>query len=143
MNRTAIRLLAAMTAFGCAAPVAAADFTFDVPVRVDNLPSLTSIGVQCAVYTAYPAGSIIAVSRSVPVPVSGGSYAGTVVVEVNNGGLTPSSDARAYGCALTGEGTGRTGTRYGLSPDNFADVYTRATGHSLVSPNNQVRGPIP
>ena len=143
MNRTAIRLLAALTAVACAAPCVAADFTFDVPVRVDNLPSLTSIAVNCVVYTAYPGGSIIAVNRSAPVPVSGGSYAGTIVVEVNNAGLTPSSDARAYSCALTGEGTGRTGTRYGLSPDNFADVYARATGHSLVSPNNRVRGPIP
>ncbi len=143
MNRTAIRLLAALTAAACAAPAGAADFTFDVPVRVDNLPSLTSIAVQCAVYTAYPGGRIIEVARSGPVTVSGGRYEGTVTVEVTNRSLTPSTDARAYRCSLVGVGTARTGSGYTLSPDNFVDVYARATGHSLVTANNQIGGPIP
>lgn len=143
MKRTALRLLAVLTGIASAAPGIAADFTFDVPVRVENLPSVTTLAVQCAVYTAYPGGRIISVARSPGVTVSGGSYDATIMVEVDNRSITPSSDARAYRCSLIGEGTARTGTRYSMSPDNFVEAYQRATAHTLVTANNQVGGPIP
>lgn len=143
MKRHAIHLLAALAGLASTAPASAADFTFDVPVRVENLPSVTTLAVQCAVYTAYPGGRIISVARSPGVTVSGGSYDGTIMVEVDNRGITPSSDARAYRCSLIGEGTARTGTRYSMSPDNFVEAYQRATAHMIVTANNQVGGPIP
>ncbi|MEO6582319.1 MAG: hypothetical protein ABIN68_05880 [Sphingomicrobium sp.] len=143
MKRHAIHLFALVAGLACAAPASSADFTFDVPVTVENLPSLTSIGVQCAVYSGATVGGIIAVARSAPVAVSGGRYDGTITVEVNNEGLTPSSEARSYRCGVVGGGTSRTGVAYGLSIDSFIDGYQRATGHMIVTANNNVSGPIP
>ncbi|MGI8932424.1 MAG: hypothetical protein ACR2FK_08615 [Sphingomicrobium sp.] len=143
MDNHYIRALAALAALAIATPAGAADFTFDVPVSVENLPSMHTILVSCAVYTAYPGGRIVGTGNSPTVAMSGGSYAGTITVEVNTSGLAPASEARAYGCSLEGLGTARTGVTYRSSPSNFADAYQRATGHMLSRANNTVRGPLP
>jgi hypothetical protein len=127
-----------------AAPASAADFTFDVPVRVENLPSLTTIRVRCSVQTAEPDRHILGNGYSAYVSVTGGRFEGTIMVEVNNDdAFIPSSDARIFDCALIGEGTSRTGRVYALSPSYFVETYERATGHTIVTANNQVRGTIP
>lgn len=140
---TRIRLIAAFAAFAAASPASAADFTFDVPVSVQNLPSMHTLWRNCTIYTAYPGGRIIGRAESRSIPTIGGSYEGTVTIEVNASGITPASEARAYACSLRGNGTARTGSTYAASPDNFAEVYPTATGHSLSRANNTVRGPLP
>ncbi len=137
-------LYLAALAMVAAAPASAADFTFDVPVRVENMPSLTTIQVQCAVYTADRAGRILGVAVSPWVRVTGGRFEGTIAVEVNNDdAFTPSIDARTYRCGLTGIGTSRTGRDFRMSLENFVETYQRATGHTIAIANHQVRGTIP
>ena len=57
----------------------AADFTFRVPVTLTNVPSVTSIRIDCGVWTgvASAAGTIIGTAFTI-VPVSDGSYSGVV-----------------------------------------------------------------
>ena len=141
MNRT--RLIAAVALSALAAPAAAADFTFDVPVRVQNVPSMHTLYLSCSVWTAYPDDRLVGRGSSPPIPTTGGSYEGTVTIEVNATGITPAAEARVYNCALEGSGTALTGSTYRSSPDNFRAVYERATGHTLVTATNQVRGTLP
>lgn len=140
---TRISFVAAFAMAAVAAPVSAADFTFDVPVSVQNLPSMHTLVVSCTVYTAYPGGTIMARGASGPIAMTGGNYEGTVTIDVNASGIRPASEARAYGCSLEGLGTARTGSTYRSSPSNFTEVYQTATGHTLARVNNTVRGPLP
>lgn len=126
-----------------AAPASAADFTFDIPVSVQNLPSMHTLFVECSVFTAFPGGALIANRRSGPIAMTGGNYEGTVTVEVNADGLILASEARVYRCSLEGQGTARTGATYSSSPDTFESIYELATGHTLLRVNNLVRGTIP
>ena len=140
---TRIRLLAALVTAIAATPVSAADFTFDVPVQVQNLPSMHTLFLSCTIYTAYPGGTIIGRGNSGNFPMTGGSYEGTMTIEVNADGIRPASEARAYSCSLEGLGTARTGSTYRSSPDNFRRVYETATGHMLSLATNTVRGTVP
>jgi len=122
----------------------AADFTFRVPVTLSNVPSVTSIRIDCGVWTgvAFGAGSVIGTAFTI-VPVSDGSFSGPVTVDVNaNGGLTP-DQARSYSCWMTAIGRSRTGAEYGASPGNMQSVYEAATGTTLASFRSTVSGPIP
>ena len=139
--------------FACALVVpgaaAAADFTLDVPLRVENAPSLSRITVDCMVSRVrledpYRSGSTNVIGRgSATVPVTGGRFDGTVTVEINNTSIIPSSEARSYSCALTGNGTARTGAPYAASPDNFRSVYETATGQTLDRLTAHARANLP
>jgi hypothetical protein len=126
-----------------AAPASAADFTFDVPVRVQNVPSMHTLYLSCTIYTAYPGGTIMARGESGNFPITGGAYEGTVTIEVNADGIRPAAEARAYACSLEGLGTARTGATYRSSASNFRSAYETATGHTLTTANNTVRGTVP
>jgi hypothetical protein len=121
-----------------------ADFTFRVPVTLSNVPSVTSIRVDCEVWTgaASGGGSLIGTAFTI-VPISDGSFSGSVTVEVAaSGALTP-DQARWYSCWLTAMGHSRTGAEYGASAGSMQAVYESATGTTLTSVRSTVSGPIP
>lgn len=128
---------AAAIAFTFSGAATAADFTFDVPVHLENVPSMTAVAVECLVSRValggpYAAGGTNVIGRgSASIAVSGGSYDGTVSVEVNNSSIIPSSEARSYICSMRAAGTARTGATYAASTDNFGSVYELATGQTL------------
>jgi len=122
----------------------AADFTFRVPVTLTNVPSVTSIRIDCGVWTgvASAAGTIIGTAFTI-VAVSDGSYSGVVTVEVDASGTLTADQARSYSCWLTAMGRSSTGAEYGASPADMQSVYESATGTTLTSFRSTVSGPIP
>src|SRR5688500_8616488 len=106
--RTATRIAAAAILLASPGAAAAADFTLDVPVRIQNVPSLSMLYVECLVSRAAigepgAAGGTNVVGRgSASTPVSGGSYDGTLTIEIDNVGIIPSSSARSYRCSMRG-----------------------------------------
>ena len=143
--RTSALATAAMGLFASAA--SAADFTFDVPLRLQNVPSVNTARISCVVYRSALGTVETGPNRigraDVDIPISGGAYDGNVTVEVDNSGIIPSSEARSYSCYIYALGTSRTGTTYGASYGNFRAVYDVATGHTLDRLVPVVRGSIP
>ena len=141
---TAVCLLAA----GLAAPATAADFTFDVPVSVRDVPLLTQVRVDCfvSVLAAGMDGSAVetnVVGRgSVTVESPGGTYDGTVTVPVENRGTRLSNDARSYSCALHGLGRNASGGAITLGT-NWSLSLSRMTGTGLVSQNLRTEANLP
>lgn len=120
-----------------ATAASAADFTFNIPLRVENVPSMETVTVKCLVSSVrvgepYAAGrgNVVGQGQTTVRPVDGG-YNGVVRVEVNASGINPASSAQSYSCNLSASGAATTGATYAASPGNFADVYERATGHTL------------
>lgn len=126
--------------------VFAADFTLNVPLQVSNVPSMSLIVVSCAVSKVrvgepYQTGGSNVVGRgSTRVPITSGSYNGTVRVEVNATGIIPASSAQSYFCSITGDGTAQTGSTYAAQYGNFQTVYETATGHTLDRVKTNTRG---
>ena len=127
----------------------AADFTFNVPVTLSNVPSVTQLAVGCGVsrveaggVSPFGPGNVVG-SGQTAMPVSGGAYSGTVRVEVNASGIISADQARSYSCSLSVVGRARTGAAYTASPGNLQAIYETATGHTLTSVRTTVRGPIP
>ena len=127
----------------------AADFTFNVPVTLSNVPSVQMLRVDCAVSRvavdgAGPLGGGNVVGRgSAPVRIEGGAYSGTVAVEVNASGVITPDQARSYICSMAVAGRSRTGVTYTASSGNLQEAYETSTGHRLTSYRSTVRGPIP
>jgi hypothetical protein len=130
-------LAPALAAMLLAGPAAAADFTLDVPVRLENVPSMTEARVSCLISRIPIGGDGISQERhvlgrgSARVPVADGRYDGTVTVEINNSSIIQSSEARSYVCSLDASGRSRTGVPYTASSGNFEEVYETATGQRL------------
>ena len=133
MKAAAFALLAgAALASPCAV---AADFTFDVPVVIENVPSATTAAISCVVSIVPPDGPSAAFADSnvvgrgeTSVAITGGAYRGTVTVEVNATGVNLPSAARSYICSMGLLGRSLTGVRYRASSGNARDAYSRATG---------------
>ena len=142
------RLLAGtMAAAFLAAPAAATDFTFDVPVNVHDVPLLSQIAVDCLV-SVLPAGTTGAAADSnvigrgsVTVDAPGGNYSGTVSVPVENRGVLRSTDARSYSCSMRGMGRSPAGADISLS--NWSYDIQRMTGTALVSQTLWTEGNLP
>ena len=126
---------------------AAPDFTFRVPVTLENLVNADRIRVKCVVSSAPASRTDRFTSRYVMGRgeaeriIRGERFIGTLTVVVNAEGLTPASDAKSYQCLMEVMGTSTaTGVRYVVtSPAS----YNRATGHTLERSRNPVRGSIP
>lgn len=127
----------------------AADFTFNVPVTLSNVPSVQSLRVECAVSRVAVDGGGAMVDLNVvgrgraTVRVEGGAYSGTVAVEVNASGFLTPDQARSYNCGMIAIGRHRTGVTYEVGPGTMQDLYERATGQRLTSVRGSVQGPIP
>jgi hypothetical protein len=139
-------LFSSALVMAAAQPAIAADFTLDVPVRLVNTPGIETLYVECLISRVEAGGvsaaggsNVVARGRQ-SVPISGGSYEGTVTVEMDNSSIVPSSEARSYICSMRGVGTARTGTAFTASSGNFADVYLTAMGITLDSVRTTVQG---
>jgi hypothetical protein len=136
--RTASAILcAALLAAVPASPAVAADFTLDVPVRLENVPSISRVTINCLVSRQLlegdtPSGLANVIGRGQAViDVVGGRYDGTVTIEIENTGFIPSSAARSYSCSMDAVGRATTGAGYTASSGNFEDIYQTATGQRL------------
>lgn len=133
----------------CAATTAnAADFTFDVPVSVRDVPMVTQVRVECFVSTVPIGGDARAADANVVgrgftvVDAPAGTFDGTVAVPVENRGVLRSSEARSYGCYIIGLGRSASGTQISLS-GNWSYNLERMTGTPLVSQNLSTEANLP
>jgi len=148
MRAAAVALLAGAALAG--APAFAADFTFDIPVVIENVPSATSALVSCYVSIVPPGGVYAAGGTNIvgrgerSITITGGAFRGTVTVEVNASGLHLPAAARSYNCSLQQvNGRALTGSTYAASSGNAREVYERATGLHLDRLVVQAGGPLP
>ncbi len=131
-----------------AAPAAAADFTFDVPVSVRTVPVITQVRVNCLVSViaagvdGYAVESNIVGRGSVTVEAPGGTYEGTVEVPVENRGTRLSSDARSYACSIEGLGRSASGGTITLG-SNWSLMLERMVGTGLVSQELRTQSSLP
>ena len=140
---------ATVIALAVAAPAGAADFTFDVPVNVSNIPQLSRIRVDCTV-SVLPAGtdgwaadSNVIGRGSTTVDVTGGSFNDTVQVTVENRGTRRSSEARSYDCYLTGTARNSAGYDVVLEYGMWSRTLERITGAALASENTETAVNLP
>lgn len=149
MKRSITLSLATMAAGLLAQPAAAADFTFDVPLRISNMPSVTQVHVDClvsrvAMSDPYPAAERNVMGRGeASVSISGGNFDGIVTVEVNNRSIVPSAEARSYRCSQRAIGTARTGVTFTASSGNYREAYETATGTTLDRLTASVQANLP
>lgn len=142
-------LLVVATAMVAASPAIAADFTFDVPLRLTNMPGVTSVTVRCLVSRVaagadgYAATENVIGRNAASVPISGGSYDGTVTVAVDNSSIHPSSEARSYMCYMSGELVDSTGRHFSLNFGDFNRTYETVTGIRLDRYSNEAAGALP
>jgi len=141
-------ILAVLLAAGISAPAMAADFTFDVPVSVRDVPLLTQIRVSCLV-SVLAAGVDGAAAETnvvgrgdVTVDAPGGTYEGTVEVPVENRGTRLSSAARSYSCYLEGLGRNAAGGTITLGT-NWTYSLERMIGTGLISQQLQTEASLP
>lgn len=143
MKRKSLLISASFLASLICSQAWAADFTFKVPVRVENVPTIEGVAVECYVSRA-PLGApgvaapsnVIGRGRSTPVIIRCGRYSGTVGVKVDASGIIPASSARSYGCNIRGWGRATTGAGYSAMPSNFRRIYETATGHITGPPDH-------
>jgi hypothetical protein len=125
-------LAAALALFASSA--FAEDFTFTVPVRIENMGHITGAYVQCAVYTARPAQ--ISPSTTEIVPVSGGEFHGNVVVRVTLMTGYRREDVGRWACGLYYQFNDDQGRPFyrALAPGETTEgLYTQMTGQEVVT----------
>jgi hypothetical protein len=143
-----IRCCIAAVLAAAAVPASAADFTFDVPVSVRNVPVISQVRVNCLVSVlaagvdGSAAESNIVGRGEVTVEAPGGTYEGTVVVPVENRGTRMSSAARSYSCDLEGLGRDAAGGLINLG-SNWGYSLERRIGTGLISEQTQTRANLP
>lgn len=141
-------ILAVLFAAGISAPATAADFTFDVPVSVRDVPVITQVRVSCLVSVleagvdGSAAESNIVGRGDVTVEAPGGTYEGTVEVPVENRGTRLSSAARSYSCSLEGLGRNAAGGTIILG-SNWTLALERMVGTGLVSQQLRTQANLP
>jgi len=141
-------IFAALLAAGFSAPAIAADFTFDVPVSVRDVPVISQVQVRCLVSVldagvdGYAAESNIVGRGEVTVEAPGGTYEGTVEVPVENRGTRLSSAARSYACSLQGLGRNAAGGTITLG-SNWTVSLERMTGTGLISEQTRTTANLP
>jgi hypothetical protein len=129
-------------------PAFAADFTFDVPVNIENMPSVVSFRVDCYVSRIAPGAAGAAASTenvigrgTKNIVISGANYHATVTVEVDNTSIIPSADAKQYRCSINLRGgTSSTGPGYDVGSQM---MYERVTGLHLDRAVFSAGGPLP
>lgn len=126
------QIASVLVALSTALPATAADFTFEVPVTIDNIPALRRVDVRCRIFQYSDDGKLLADlgwgSSSIS-SISGGRYSGTVRVEVN-ASSTPSS-ANRYDCLLGLHGVDRDGREFYADPCELSKRWPAATGQSI------------
>lgn len=125
----------AMASVAAASSGLAADFTFEVPVNINNMhPDITQMAVACSVLAA---GGALATERTV-FSLSGGSYSGDVSVEVTvpeapAGSRRTAADVNEYSCFLLGMEPGNPGS---FMPMSLAEDSYRQYSLDETAPKN-------
>ena len=141
-------LIAALCALSLAPAAYADDFTFTVPVRVENMTSSSGARVICSVYTASAPSVLVTSSgqgQSDFVTFTGGNYTGSVRVVVNLHAGVRRDAIHSYSCGLGyWANSGGTGVMVsGNTSEAAAADYTRITGQAVASSHSIVTGTIP
>ena len=141
MRKTLLRC--AIAIFFAASSARAADFTFLVPVTIQNMPGAAEFRVSCAL-TGGPLlqPSIGSASHS----ITGGAFSGSVSVEVN--AMPPGSAGlvTGYSCGITVMGAMTPGSvsRWAVGPDSVDGAFfARVTRQTLREWKGRVTGTIP
>jgi hypothetical protein len=141
-------LAAALAMLIIGAPAVAADFTFNVPVIIENMPAARQFQVLCAAYdTADGTGTAVNTIGSWGSPritVSGGRYSGPpVTVEFSAVDTRAPSEARSYSCNVVIFGVSPDGRAFEAGGSVFASTWRARTGQTVTLDPAYVRGPIP
>jgi hypothetical protein len=126
-----------------------ANFTFTVPLAIENVPSATSAVVFCTVSRGTLGGVFPFAARNIvgngstAQPLKGGAFSGFVRVTVNADKTIPASTARSYSCNISLNGRSTAGVAYIASFANMADAVSRAAGQTLTMTHTLVSGVIP
>ena len=122
----------------------ATDYTFNVPVRVENMTNATEAWVTCGIYQG-----TLATKREIgfgrtDIHLASGAYSGTVAVNVNASPGYTATDADSWGCGLVyiwnmPDGTSFTRSVYTNERD---PLYTRYTGQEVASSHLEEGGAI-
>lgn len=127
-----------------AGQAAAADFTFVVPVRIENMRNIAMASVNCDVFTGESYSRRAIGFGRTDLVLADGAYSGNVSVNVDTtSGYTP-DDATSWYCGLGYSWRmpdGSIGSR-GMTEEERASLYTRYTGQEVASFHTQERGGI-
>jgi len=125
----------------CAANSEAAgeQFTFHVPVRIENATPIISANVACAVQDER---STIGSGRTA-IPLSGGAFHGTLTVAFNLGSEHSPLAARRYYCTIELRARDRAGFEFGSGYMAIETDYSRNTGQELVELVPVAQGDLP
>lgn len=140
-----LKLLLALGAIVSAVPAGAADFTFNVPVRVDNMNNATQGWVSCDIYQGTGASRRSVGFGRTDIAIRSGAYAGNVSVTVNAASGFAATDADSWGCFLTyvwNMPDGSTFLRSTYTGDERNSLYTRYTGQEVASSHTEDGGAI-
>ena len=129
-------------------PAYFADYVFNVPVRIENMRSVTSAFVSCGItHRGSTATDVrtLGIGGRTDVPIVDGAYNGTITVTVT----VSSSDAiryppTNYGCGLVYTWRNPDGSTFTESVDatTRATAYTRLTGQAISENTTDVGGTI-
>jgi hypothetical protein len=142
-----MRSLAAALAFAAlafASPAHADDYTFTVPVRIENMRFVESANVNCGVYRDTPVATALSVGGRTAVPLVDHSFTGNVTVVVNLSSGYTRADATRWGCGLVYNWRMPDGSVFNrsLSSGERPREYQRYTGQTVASTVDSVGGPI-
>jgi hypothetical protein len=144
--RSILAAAISLIALASAAPAFADDYTFTVPLRIENMDHATGGLVACGIY-----------NRSGPIPralgpggqtwftITDGNYSGNVVVPVNLGSGYTRADATHWQCHVAYFWRMPDGSIFNrsLTAGTRASEYQRYTGQAVASTVEEVSGPIP
>src|SRR6476661_4224535 len=95
-----LRAYMAIGAVLSGAPASAADFTFNVPVRIENMRNANEAWVSCDLFQGTLGSRRSVGFGRTEVPIHSGAYTGTVAVNVNAASGFIATDADSWGCFL-------------------------------------------
>jgi hypothetical protein len=143
-------LLASVAAtLALATPAHADDFTFTVPIRIENMTHAENVRVSCDLIRDSGLGMRTGVGSTgqIAVPLVAGRYVGTLTlpVTVSGAGYT-AADATHWGCNITYRWRMPDGTLFNRSlrlDESRAVEYERYTGQHVASTVDHVDGAVP
>jgi hypothetical protein len=140
MSRLRISTIIATLAIISPLPALAADFTFNVPVTITNMPAAQQLTVLCSVKDRH---NYVVGSFASSIPVVNGQFTGTVTVEFNaNDGIHPSL-AINYSCYVDVTGVDPSGRSFAAQYMMLQESWQMATGQPVtITPQNLVSGAI-
>jgi len=141
----AAKVLLGLSSLMLAVPAGATDYTFNVPVRIENMGNATEAWVSCDIYQGTLASKRSVGFGRTEVPLSSGAYSGNIAVNVNAAAGYIATDADSWGCFLAyvwRMPDGTTFTRSTASGDERNSLYSRYTGQMVAASHLEEGGAI-